>query len=584
MTYRTAISTLCIMAAWTSAARAQPSIQLSLEDSELFVNEPITVAVSIDNFRECSAPEFPQIDGCSVRALPNASRVSQSIINGRVSTSRTFYFELTPTRAGQINIPPIKATADGKELATPSQTFSVKPSDADELFYLSIRCEDDRLYVGQQTTLVMTIWIRAARVRGETLTIQDMFRFVDRGDWGPFPLPAPPVRQEQRKGSDGKNHTYYGYDCVAAYTPTRPGPLTLDPFEVNMRYPIRFETDLFGQIGVSQSRRLRAVPRVDNVEVLPLPVDGRPDTFNGAIGRFNIQVRAEPTNVRVGDPIKLTIDLSGDGAVSSLGPPLLASMPALNDGFRVPREALAGEMKGGVKRFTQTIRAKRPGVTEIPPIDYPYFDTKIGQYVVARSEAIPIRVTPSDSLESSDLVGLKTPQHNTEPPATPLDGLRGNETSERRLRSEQRVLRLPHVAIATLAPPALFALSWIAHTLAALRAGDPAARRRGRALANARRRIDRAASFPPNESARELRAAMAGYLADRFNQPAGKFDGLASAELLRERGVDENAVREWADLIAACEQASFGGGANGDISKLADRAREQLDCLERRRI
>ena len=53
------------------------------------------------------------------------------------------------------------------------------------------------------------------------------------------------------------------------------------------------------------SRQVREVPvTIDAVpiEVLPLPDEGKPADFTGAVGQWNLEVTAKPTEVAVGDP------------------------------------------------------------------------------------------------------------------------------------------------------------------------------------------------------------------------------------------------------------------------------------------
>ena len=383
-------------------------------------------------------------------------------------------------------------------------------------------------------------------------------------------------------GKDGESGVRYGYVTSTTVVPKSAGPLEIENLTISIAYPTALRRDVFGRLTVSRTRRLRVTP-TSEVEVLALPREGRPENFGGAVGRFTLRVSADATSVRVGDPITLTIDVAGDGPVETLGPPRLSASVAMNDAFRVPAESLAGEVVGRAKRFTQVIRAKRADVREIPPIEYHYFDPQRGEYATARSRAIPIEVTAVESLQASDLAGIAPPEAKGSRLET-LDGLRGNETSESLLLASYRPIQAWQVMTATAAAPALFALVWVPLTCRRNRRGDVAGRRRQAALSRARRRIDKARSLAPAELAREVRASMSGYLADRLDQPPGRYDGAASTDCLRERNVAEGLIRAWSEIIDQCEQASFGGSIDGDISMLAERARECLGQIERDRL
>ena len=566
---------------------AQATVELIVERTG-YQGETLSAVIRVNNFQECGTPALPEIVDCAVGPLRSTGESSTTtIINGRRSmrVTRTWRVLLTPTKAGVLTIPPILVEADGKTLRTKPAFVRILKSDADELFSAELTCKQTPLYVGQTAPVTLTIWVRAVNAprssrsrKSNPLPVQTVWNLIDKRGLGPFTGQVPLVKQ---RGSGDDLH--YGFITAANITPKRSGPLVIDNLNVTMQYPIQFGFDFFDRLTVRQSRNLRAAPTSD-IDVLPLPSEGRPANFGGAVGRYDISVRADTTSVRVGDPIQLTIDVTGDGPIAALGPPQLSSDIKMNDGFRVPRERLAGEIVGRAKRFTQLIRAKRADVSEIPPIEYPYFDPRLGKYAVARSRAIPISVAAVESLDASDLTGIATPQRNEGRRLATLDGLRGNETSEALLLADYRPTAAWHVAAATFAPAALFVMAWAPTVYRRNRQADAAGRRRQAALSHARRRIEKARSIEPADSAREILAAMSGYLADRLDQPAGRYHGAVSTEFLRKRGVDAELIDDWSDIIDQCEQASFGGNVNGDAAALADRARDCLGRIERLRL
>ena len=46
--------------------------------------------------------------------------------------------------------------------------------------------------------------------------------------------------------------------------------------------------------------------------------EGRPADFSGAVGQWNLEVTAKPTEVAVGDPITFTIKVSGNGNIDTV--------------------------------------------------------------------------------------------------------------------------------------------------------------------------------------------------------------------------------------------------------------------------
>ena len=139
--------------------------------------------------------------------------------------------------------------------------------------------------------------------------------------------------------------------------------------------------------------------------VLDLPSEGRPAAFNGWIGQFDIHAEAKPTEVAVGEPITLSLKVDGPGILATSRLPPLDRQETLARDFRVPREIGAGERRGTAWHFTQTVRAKHDGVTEIPPVELPYFDPSADAYRVARSEPIPVRVETARVVTADDAEG-----------------------------------------------------------------------------------------------------------------------------------------------------------------------------------
>ncbi|MFQ5804879.1 MAG: BatD family protein [Phycisphaerae bacterium] len=567
-----------------------------------YVNEAVRTELRVANFDECGEPEFPNLPNCTVRYVgqSSGSQVTQ-IGRGRPQVERylTFSYTLVPHKAGELTIPAIPVVVDGKTLKTKPRKLTVRQgpqsarprggrsddadSQSDELLLAEITCDQPKLFVGQRGKFRLAIWIRRAEFNRDRLDLSEMLRFLT-GTFGPFDTRNFDRHPAKRRLPDGSTEVYYVLELPADFILDQPGPLTFDAVSIRIDYPLQVSRNFFNDLRVHRKRRVHVRPTVAVPDVQPLPREGRPLNFSGAVGQFKLNVFALPTNVRVGDPIQLTIDIRGD-PVATLPAPDLTSIPQLVEDFRVPTETLAGTVSGNRKRFTQTIRAKRANVKEIPPIEFAYFDPKAEEYAVARSEPIPILVSAVEQLNAADLTGIAAQpprEHNGVVEAR--DGLRGNKTSEGELLATVRTVTVTQVTLTTVVPPLAFMCVWGCVILA--RSGrDYAARRRRGALRNAERRIQVAVArrLPPGEFHSEIEAALAGYLADRLNEPPARFLGRAAVTFLQERGVNQELVQRCAELLERCEHAAYGGASDGDTS-LADLARQCARQLERERL
>lgn len=567
-----------LIAAACGATAAE--VTLRAASRKAFVDEPLRLDVEIRDFQQCQTPQIPPSDDYEVRAIGTpAESTFVSIVNGRqtVSQSRSYFFELTPRRTGRLTIGPVAVEVDGQVLH--SNTVEVIVRKSDRPIELEITTEAKRLFVGQQARFVAKLRIRPVLVAGVPLGGGQMYNFIDprHAGLGPFPPPRT-FDRVRRPGADGGQQLWYEYTLKTDDVVDRVGPVRFDELALTVRYPTRLSRDLFGDLRAEGYRLIRLRPVVHAPPVEPLPEQGRPPLFNGAVGRFEILAHASPTRVHVGDPIELVIELTGEGPLATLAGPDLSAQPRLVRDFRVPDETLAGKVLGRRKRFTQTIRARRADVREIPPIEYAYFDPVAAEYRIARSLPIPIEVAQAERVAASDIEGLAAA------PAAPAeglqrrDGLHGIRTDPQSLLAAAPAVTPAQVAWSLALPPAAFGV--FAIVLGVRRQSGlrrrPDRRRFAARVLRELEQVDAGDSQPER-----IHAAVVGYLAQRLKMPAGRRTGPDVLEALRARGLDEALFEQTRRLLEQCEQAKY--GAAGADGSLAGAAAELIRRLERQR-
>lgn len=568
------------LALWAAVtARAQPSVELQLNSRQAYAGEAFVVAVEVTDFQEAEAPVWPALEGATVRQLGAASESSFISIVGNRRTethSRTWQFEVTPSRVGPLVIPPITVRADGKAIQTQPLTLEVKPSDRERYFAAEVTVDPERIYVGQRVRAKLTIWVKPPVFNGRRVHPNAIWtRIVNASDFGPFPAEVRnPDNVLRERGVDDGRAQWYAFDLSTEAIVERAGLLSLGSISIGIEYPT-----------MTGSRSFRVQPTFPPIEVRPVPMEGRPPDYAGAVGLYAIDTRATPTRVRVGDPIELTIEVSGEGPLSSLAPPLLASNAALNDGFRLPGEPLAGEVVNGRRRFVLVIRAIRDDVTEIPAIEYPYFDPQAERFVIARSKPIPLKVEPVAQIEGVDVsrLGAGRAQRSSEGVES-LDGLRDIETRESLLLATTPNVAAPVLQGLLVGPPVAFAGLWAATALVRRRIGDTAARRRSGAGRAARTAIRAARARPPRDAAVAIAAALSQYLADRRAEPPASWIGTAVEPRLASLGVRESTARRVGALLSLCESASFAAVVDQSTDQLVAEALACLALLEHERL
>jgi hypothetical protein len=151
--------------------------------------------------------------------------------------------------------------------------------------------------------------------------------------------------------------------------------------------------DMFDE-GPVQEQHADLRGSVGMVTVSDLPVTGRPASFTGAVGAFAIAMDPPAGDARVGEPLQLTMHVTGTGNFDRVAIGGVLASPQvktyeLKSTFAAGRKPLTGD-----KTFTQTIVPTKAGALELPPVELAYFDPGKHAYVVAKTTPVTVQVAP----------------------------------------------------------------------------------------------------------------------------------------------------------------------------------------------
>jgi hypothetical protein len=559
------------MSAMSARVAFSQSVSVQVSSRNAYVDEPIRVGVTVENATGFDGPFIGEVDGLEIRRLPGEQNFSsKSIINGRVTekVSVSIGFEIVPKRAGTFVVPSFTVNHEGKELATEPFRLEVKVSEVGDLMRATVRCNPQPIYVGQAGTLSLEIAVKRYRDERLGLTLDEgsMWSLIgdDTSTWGAFGPALQKLQSENRRPRgeirmiDDVEYVVYAID--RPFDPIAAGPPTIGDVRVRMQYPLRLArgNDIFfeNRLSLAESRPVSVRPTIDALSVLTPPEGGRPASWNGAVGRFQLDVVAKPVDVAVGDPITLTIrlsDTSGTAGLEGLQAPMLADQPAFGEGFRVPRESAAGVVEGRAKIFTQSIRASSDAVTAIPPVEFSFFDPSSGEYRTLRSEAIPIRVRPS-LVARANVGSADAPAEDAKPTvAAPVaGGLVANLSLAEIARTH--AFGSADLALAIAPPLTLLALLAAGPMLARTLPRADSAKQR---LRGARDDVERVLGSPVSADA--IERALLAYLAARTGADGAGFSRGDALSRLRETDLDAQALAECDRVLRALERARYGG-------------------------
>ncbi|MGQ0613753.1 MAG: hypothetical protein ACT4PV_08460 [Planctomycetaceae bacterium] len=178
---------------------------------------------------------------------------------------------------------------------------------------------------------------------------------------------------------------------------TAPGELRLPAPRLRCALGTRFREDfLEGRVAVEWTD-LVAEGRPLALTIHPLPEEGRPAGFGGAVGRFRVAAQATPLEMEAGASLQLVLRIEGHGNLERFDPPRLDALA----GFHA--YGLLDDRGAGARTITYDLAPLDATVRALPRIEFAYFDPEPpGAYKTAWTEAIPLAVRPRPGSEPTE--------------------------------------------------------------------------------------------------------------------------------------------------------------------------------------
>ena len=320
------------------------------------------------------------------------------------------------------------------------------------------------------------------------------------------------------------------------------------------------------------------------IEVLPLPEQGRPEEFTGAVGRFQLSVEAQPTQVAVGDPVTLRVLVEGEGNMAAVQPLQVdvATGVKLYDPKVEEEERITNGVYGGHRLFEYILIPEQGGTVNIPPLRFAYFDPHQARYEVLESD--PITIHSEGSVEEEG-VNYGLSRRDIEAVGEDIRYIKPDV--EALIAATMLHESYWFWTLQGALPLAFFALLvWQRHQRRLQ--GDVAYARQRRAKGEAGRRLARADDLLETgteaEFYGEVRAAVLEFVADRLNLAAAGLTIEVCAEALTARQVEDETIARLRDLLTRCDFARFApaGGPPTDRTAARGLAEEVIAGLEKR--
>lgn len=377
----------------------------TISKNKLGLNQRLKIQFTInkqggDNFKAPNFKNFQIISG------PSQS-ISQSWINGKASFSQSYSYIIKPLKKGEFLIPHASISINNKILKSdPVKVIVLDPVEipkdpndpnyiAQQNVHLVAEISKSSPYVGEGIYVEYRLYV------SQNISVRD-FSYTESPQYNGF------WNQDIKiQGLNAKNGTYNGeqYRYVvlqkALLIPTKSGKLTIDPIKMDIVIGVPTgRGDFFGNPIVKNVTKSFASAK-KYIQSKELPIEGKPLSFNGAVGDFNFIVSSSKNILKSNESATVSVKVTGNGNLKLFELPSIKTPSELEVFTPEQKEKItinSGGIRGSLTK-NYTVVPQFKGKYKIPSTEFSYFDLKEKKYVRLSSEDIFV-----DVLEGRELV------------------------------------------------------------------------------------------------------------------------------------------------------------------------------------
>lgn len=570
--------TFALLLAVSGMAFSQPlTVLSSVNPTQSPLNQQVvfTIELAGEGANKIGQPELPDMGGFLTFLGSGGTSQNVSFVNGRMSVSKSFSFYFLAAKVGSFTIPAVKVVYDNKTVESqpitmtisqgaqaPAVSGNAQPSGAssggDDLF---LRAIVSRRRVYQNEPVFVTFRIYAAvSVTGYSIATMP----ATAGFWVED-VESPQQPQVREETINGKRYVAADIKKIALF-PTSPGEKLLGPMTVQCEVKVQarrsrdafdsfFDDAFFGRT----TTKVVSSPALD-IEVMPLPAEGRPVEFNGAVGQYQLKATVDRSDATTDDAVTLKVAVSGTGNIRMISEPAVAipqDFQRYNPNVTENISRQPGAISGS-KTFEYVLVPRFVGQQRIKPVVFAYFDPEARTYKRLTSPELVINVARGQNA----VAGTNGGGLSKEEVKYVGQDIRYIKSSIGKLRPAGfRVYGSSTFYLAMIFPLFLLAGAFAYQKHLEKLSGNIAYARSRKANTLAMRRLSKAKSLLHAAQQQEFYAeasdALSGFAADKLNLAKA---GLISKDLedeFKRRNLDDNLTKEYFDLIRQCDFQRF---------------------------
>ena len=564
MKFTTNIFLLLLVFAYSTAI-AQVKFEAKVSKNTLGVNERLRIDFEMnqdgDNFVPPSFQDFTVVGG------PNTS-VSNYWSNGKRSFTKTYSYFLSPKKQGSFTVKQAQIEIDGQVYKTFPIIIKVtkaieKPKDpndpayiASQKIHLVAEVSKTSPYLNESITVLYKLYVApniAANILGDKQTPQ-------YEDFWNQNIEVRAFRPQNAKFK-GEDYRYVILKKVVLY-PQKTGKLKLEPYVINLNIDVPTSRyDIFGNRIVRKVQQsITSSTRIVNVK--PLPEEGKPADFKGAVGDFNFSVTASKSSLDAGESLQAKVIVSGKGNLKLFELPKITVPSSLEVYEPEHKENVRTNLAGmqGEILDVYTIVPQYKGKYPLPEVSFSYFDPKAKTYKRLTSEQLVIDVVNGPSSVNTDTASNNTVNTNKQAVTTNSSTFSFIKTNATWISKKEQSFFLSNIFWL------LFLLPFLLIPLAIFVRRNQE-KRNADIVGNKRRKADRLAKKYLSDAKKALgkkeafyialEKAFHNYLKAKLHIETSDFNKEKIQSLLTERNVDLTVVSEFISILENCELARY---------------------------
>lgn len=594
---------LCTPLVW-----AQLQITAQVDKTEISLDDEVTLSLHVQGGSNIR-PQLPSLPAFNVY-----SRSANSYsINGR--TSFEFRYILVPRLVGNVTIGPIRIDYNGQTYQTdpidihiyrdntpassptpavvgttvattsanvPPATDSISsPSAAQHVAgngaipqkevtsSISRELTQQAYQRGQSEPFFLVAAVSNPRPYvGQTFTLAIRFYYSQAFDNAPYHAPeVSNLFMEDAGSSEGQqiigDRVFYYREMRYQLVGAAPGKGTISSAAIEFTAsPFNWFDRLFGFTSTSVTPRIfESAPLY--VQIRPLPTEGRPDSFYGAVGAgFTLSASTDRQEVEAGESVNLSVTVTSSGNLKTVKDLVFPEIPGFKN---YPVAPASGSGKRNYKTFKTVLVPSSSGVYTLPSIEWSYFDPTLQQYKTLQTQPITLQVTPSSTANRSVDFSTALPANN---------GLQTLGSDIAYLKTtpapqENLLARLAHFEFINWGALGLMGLTLLFLLLKRNRSAA------SYAYADAKRCLQKATSYE------QISEGLSLYLSRKLNIHTGSTPLREIVSALQQRGYSNPTVQSFATLWQQLDALRFAPAAvETSVKQQAAKARAVLKLLE----